>query len=337
MDDKKAKLRNNTSNIKKSIKIEKLQLPIKLSLNELKVVLTLEGISTTVVNTLRRIMLSEFTVNYLWSDKFEITSDYDPFMPKEFVLRNIANIPLKSNLEEKNAVYKLHVINNTPVNKKVYSGDIKRVDGGKEVQFNETFQIAELSPGKSLIINEIKILTKTGGKVIQCGFTHTDLEKFSQDELNSSTALINRHGAELKISDLSHYKESTLIADPSSHIMTFYIPAAGHENEAKIVLNDAIDNILERLQKLESVLGDFKSIEIGDKLLELNIKLEDTATMGELLKKTIFDVTLNKIELYKYEQIQHICNITVRHNSNPTELMQSVIDKCKEIFRALKV
>lgn len=271
----------------------------KLPLAPMEASIDISGISTTAINSLRRVIAGETPGYRLTADKVDTNAKY---AFDEFVLRRIQFVRLARLISDddiKTIKFELDMVNGTATPMKVYIGDLKIVEGKLSSPiFNPTTLIVTLEPGAHITIKNIHIEKGYGRDndsfAITClgRFTHLDIPQYSEEDIKSGPAM-----------EYSGYKQSCLVANPQAHKLTFMIPASsGNKSEALWILVDGCDNIISRFRVIANIMTQIEekqssnvmgisytetttsSITVGTLIIP-----NETHTVGEILRRTIYD------------------------------------------------
>lgn len=277
-----------------------------LSLVESRVRVHIAGVPTSFVNGIRRAATDEILGYALKVPEDGVRTDLttDPYMLPQFVNQRIELLPLNQVAAAKAAAtgrrFELNARNATATTLVVYANELREIGpAGGELLFNKTFELAELQPGKCLVIENIAIAAGRGREhamfqVATCGaYTHLDIAQYSDDEMRLESGAA---------ADLSGYKESCLVSNPRSHELRFVLQATVAESAkaaATSVLVAAAENIRARLRSVAQAVegGAAADGPVQYALNALDSGLSEgivrapgeTHTVGELLRRAIFD------------------------------------------------
>jgi len=334
MDSNKCKIRNDVKNIeiiRFDININECNHKLfksmfgvdKLPLSLAHVELEIKNVSLSVVNTIRRLLL-EIQGKSLFVQHLDVELSTDPYVETIKLCENIKNIPLKLQIDSniiKTTEFYIDETNDSPIDKVIYSNMLKCKNNIKPI-FNPSFPLIILGAKKSLKVNNIKIVYGNDDaqfkSVFQIGMKTLDVEKYDNDY---------EHRNE------SGYKESTLTMDPLHHLLTFNFSAVVDENEIQIFMKDIFILIIHKLQKILSN-NEISIIDLPDDNKLLTIIIEKDMTLIELLKKTMFDVTLNKLPNFEYNEVADGYKLSITHD-NPKHILTTTIQKAIDIFKII--
>lgn len=317
----------------------------------------LKGVPTAYVNALRRAVTDEMPGRALAVPPggFDTEATTETFMLPQFVNGRISCLRLRPQIPAEtvaNLRLALDVSNDTASVKSVYAGDL--TGGGPEPLFNPTTVLAELQPGKRIVIRGIYISTGYGrdngvyNVACRAAYTHLDLPTHDDAEVRG------RRDADAAWSgsaaDWSGYKVSSLVADPRHHLLTAVIPATtANAAEVRAVFADACANVVERLRLIATAVdrgeggGAHRGVQYTVVALEggltegiLDVPGE-THTIGELLKRATFE-TAPDIASIAYRIVSHEnrLNFTLRHaGGDVTQILKRAIKEAIEIFNAI--
>jgi DNA-directed RNA polymerase subunit L len=318
----------------------------------------IKGVPTAVVNALRRTVTDEMPGLALKvpPDGFDTGLTTDSFLIPQCVNGRIANLRLRPQIPPGIVAglrLSLDVSNEGVTPLAVYAGDLRVSEGEMpDPLFNPTAQLADLQPGKRLVIGGIHISTGQGrdngvyNVACHAAYSHLDLEQHSDAEMREETGVA---------ADLSGYKVSTLLADPRHHLLTATLPAtADNPAEARAVFADACANIKERLRLIATSVerrGEAPSAGGAGRGVQYTVVgLEaaglsegilqvpgETHTIGELLRRTIYELTPD-IANVAYTIVSHesrLC-LTVRHSEDVTRVLMRAIGHAIATFDAIQ-
>ncbi len=336
----------NIPNIKKIIGID------ELPLCNTYVSIELKGISTAYMNAFRRTSIDEMTgyalqvpSNMDWRDTT------DEFMLPQFVIQRISLIPLKLNIgNDFNKIeFELVVENNTTSVLPVYSKDLKLVSGKlSEPIFNPTFKICILQPGRKIAIYGIYIGSgigkdNTAFQRARCGsYKHLDIPQYERKETHEPGG---------KAVDYSGYKISSMESNPKHHLYTCTLVSTNEDKaEIKTLFIDVCINLKERLRYILSYIESTINNESFSQGIEYNVFqltdgtfegilqiINETHTIGELLKRTIYDLFPDIINV-KYIIILHDdkLKITIQYKEHITSILVKSLKYCLATFDSLQ-
>ena len=308
----------------------------------------IKNIPTAYINAFRRVSIDELT-GYALQIPTNVSNTTDEFMLPQFINQRISLIPLKINVgnDYGNIKFNLIVTNDTVNIKHVYSRDLKLVSGKlSEPIFNPTFIIGILQPGRTIDIRDIYIASGIGkdNTIFQrarCArYTHLDIPQYSSDEINNG-----------KASDYSGYKISSLVSNPKHHKYSCILAATNNDPaEIKNLFIEVCNNIKDRIRyillhietnvKSESVNQSIKYniFQLTNGIYEGVLEITgETYTIGELLKRTIFDQIPDIINII-YNIIVHDnkLKIVIQHKEHVTKILINALNYCLSVFDSLQ-
>jgi hypothetical protein len=321
----------------------------RLPLAPVRFALELKGAPTAVANALRRALLDELPGHCLRvpPDGYDCLNS-DPLMLAQFVNHRIANIPLRPRIppELEGLRLELDVTNESSVPRVVHAGDL-RVEGGSKRPpplFNPTHELALLQPGRRLRIRGIQVATGRGADdaAFQVGRRAVcrplDLPQFEEAEIRE------KKGAAC---DASGFKVSTLEANPQHHEVSAWLPAApaaGAAAEVRAVLARACASIRERLRHLAPVVDQkgagrrgatYAAVRLESGLLEGTLRAPgETATIGELLRRTAFDLA-PRLANIKWAPEEGGIVLTLS-DRDATRVLAAAIERAEATFAAIQ-
>jgi hypothetical protein len=340
----------------------------RLPLAQSRVEIELDHVSTAVVNAFRRTLIDEMPGHALKvpkdempghalkapSDGFNITETTDHFSLPQLVENRIACIRLSPQIPPEviaNLRLKLDVSNGGATPLTVYAGDFQVTAGVlREPIFNPTTEITVLQPGKRIVIEGIHISTgygrDNGVYNVACrgAFTHLDLEQYSDAEMRLEQGVA---------ANWSGYKVSSLLANPRHHLLSATLPATtANPAETRAVFADACKNIIGRLRVIATTVerraevpsGGFAHHGIQYTVVDLEAGLSEgilqapeTHTIGELLRRTIYELTPD-IANVAYTIISHEnrLRLSIRHTEDVTRILMDAIYYAIATFDAIQ-
>ncbi len=306
------------------------------------------GISTQCLNAFRRCLLDERPGVALTFDikDFNIHDRYYPQMLPEFVRTMINLIPIRADIgyeQIKDQRFSVSVSNSSPSIMRVFSGDIIRantgttgranettgrangtnkITGTDEALFNPTVKIAELSPGYKLQIDNIYPITGLGREhamfqsVIRAYMKHTDLERYTDDELRS------RDGVAL---DLADYKKSCLLTNPTSHQFGCTVKATSEQYREECIelLASTCMILISRLRAIDLSLAN--SITLPGYVKWMFV-FNETDTLGSAITREVHNIQPD-ISHISYTRSGNSVTITAIHTESPVKIIQKAISK----------
>jgi len=338
-------------NMKKIIGVDKLPLANSYISMELK------GIPTAYINAFRRVSIDEIT-NYALQVPIDMDwkDTTDEFMLPQFVIQRISLIPLKPNIgSDYNKILFNLIVENTDTSViSVYSKDLKLISGKlSEPIFNPTFKICILQPGCKISIRNIYIGSGIGKdnaafQRVRCGaYKHLDIPQYSTEET---------HNLNGKMADFSGYKISSMLANPKHHVYTCTIPATNNDpEEIKTIFIEVCNNIKERLRYILSHIEstsissninselnnqgiEYSVYQLVDGIFEGILQINgETYTIGELIKKTIYDLIPDIINV-NYVIILHDdkLRINIQYKEHITSMLVKVLKYAISIYDSLQ-
>lgn len=336
----------------------------RLPLGMARVSAEIRGVTTDVVNAIRRALVDEMPGRCLAvpaEGGFDSAATTDPFMLPQFVEQRIALIPLRPQIPAatvRGLRLRLDATNPGTEDFPVYAGDLQVAAGEMpEPLFNPTFKLAVLQPGARLVVNGIHIAEGRGGRdgaafnvARRAAYRHLDLPEHERAETH------DEGGAAV---DQSGYKVSTLVADPRWHVLSATLPATTADPaEARAVLADACANIAERLRFADAVAGrraagpgaeapahqpgaQFTVVDLHEGLVEGILQIPgETDTIGGLVCRAIFELAPD-IVFTAYTVIPHEGRlaVTVHHAADAagvTALVRGAIRRCIAVIDVLR-
>jgi len=332
----------------------------ELPLAKTGVEIELRGVSTAVVNALRRAALDEMPGRALKvpPDGFSFELSTDPFMLPEFVGQRLASIPLRCQISPDTvagARLQLDVTNHSATALSVYAGDLTFIGAApREPLFNPTFRLATLCPGKRIVINGIYIDIGYGrdnatyNVVRRAALRHLDVAQHTDAEMREE---YGKDGKRNPVADLSGYKVSCMVADPRHHVLRAVVPATSPAPaETRAVFADACANIRERLQLVAAAVEQagapagarhgiqYTVIQLEGGLTEGVLQVPgETYTIGELLKRTVFELepgisSVTSLVISHENRLE----VTIQHTDDVTKLLRAAIQRAIETFDTIR-
>lgn len=327
----------------------------RLPLMMAKVEIEIKGVPTAVVNALRRVAVDEMPGHALQlpPDGLDTGETTEEFMLHEFVGKRISLLPLRYRIPAEvveGLRLGLDVSNKGTAPLYVYAGDLT-ISGAEltEHLFNPTTKLAFVSPGKRLVLRDIRIATGYGRdngvfQVARRGaYTHLDIPQYTDAEMREEGGPAVDH---------SGYKASSMVADPRHHLLTAYIPATPADaTEARAVFVDACTIVKDRLRLIKTATETPKSTEAASGKLARGIQYtvvklsaqaaglnegilqvpNETHTIGELLRRTVYELE-PEISYVAYVANENRLVLTIRHVGDVTELLSRAIDHAMGVF-----
>ena len=169
-----------------------------------KVEFEIKGISTSIINGIRRVITDEMSGHYLQLSEDSISSlTTDKFADHQFINSRLSTMPLRYLISPtiiKNLRLSIDITNTSSEQLFIHSGDLiieEDIDSKKHTTtldypiFNPTFNLFSIQPGKRVVINNIYITSGLGkdfaGANIACNarYKHLDIEEYTKDETHS--------------------------------------------------------------------------------------------------------------------------------------------------------
>lgn len=327
-----------------------------------KVEFEIKGISTSIINGIRRVITDEMSGHYLQLSEDSISSlTTDKFADHQFINSRLSTMPLRYLISPtiiKNLRLSIDITNTSSEQLFIHSGDLiieEDIDSKKHTTtldypiFNPTFNLFSIQPGKRVVINNIYITSGLGkdfaGANIACNarYKHLDIEEYTKDETHSDEGIMK---------NFSGYKISSLIATPKHHLFTAIIPATGiNESEINNILIAVCDNIISRLrlistsiEKINSINGNINTTNgIQFTILESTSGLEkgiliipnETYTIGTILSRAIYDLNPD-IAIVTSLVYENKVELVIQHTENVTSILGDAIQYCISIFNTIK-
>jgi DNA-directed RNA polymerase subunit L len=319
-------------------------------LNNTYVSIEIKNVSVAFINAFRRISIDE-----LQGHSLQISTDgewmcNDEYILPQFLNQRISLVPLKSSIgNDYNSIkFELIADNTTYELKTLYTKDLV-VTSGKltEPIFNPTFKLCTLMPGRKISIKNIYIGNGFGKynacyQKVRCGaYKHLDIPEYDKKETH------NQDGTQV---DYSGYKISSMISNPQHHLYTCIIPATNKNmNEVMSIFIDVCNNAKDRLRHIlyyiESHTNDQNDQDIKYTVIQLSEGTyegiiyinNETYTIGELLKRTIFDLNPDIINV-KYVILTHddCLKFTIHYKEHVTNILVKSLKYCINLFDVLQ-
>ena len=265
----------------------------------------IHGVSTAIVNGIRRALQSEILVKALCFDRENFDTN-DDFMLDDFVLNRIKHIPIEQTVSD-SAIYNIDVINNTHQVMIVKSDSLK----GGRVVFDDTIHIAMLQPNKYLRIKNISIVKDYGYKnsafSVTCGQSNVPIDV---EPLN----LYEKTGV------------SSSVANPRKHRISFETNGTMHP---RVIVVSACREIISRLSDISKQTNMIQRLGNKYKLL---INGENDTT-GNIIMKTATELYPDIPAItYMVNESDKVLDITIDAET-PDEV---IISSCKEAIATTK-
>jgi DNA-directed RNA polymerase subunit L len=315
-----------------------------------------EGVPIEVANAFRRVMLDELPGYSLTVDNpFNCVTkhkDTDLMMIDNFIAINIRMIPLRYHIPSKykDLKWSLRVENNSPLEKEVFSGDLKLVSGklGDELLFDQNIMLGVLQPYKFIEVKNIFIIEGIGREHASFQNVHRsvclplDIEEYPEEDTHI------RGGSQV---DYSGYKESSLVADPQKFQLSGIVNATLEKNnkEIKLIPTHVCQTIISRIKTIESGINTGADINVDltvSKTLEaneaiLNLHYENQ-TISYLIQRYVNDlypleaktsVTITSV----YIPHEFLVEIRVKSTSHDVkEVIMNALHEITRVFETLK-
>jgi DNA-directed RNA polymerase subunit L len=258
-------------------------------------VIEIKGIHIPEINALRRVLTDEIQHYHLTTNDSTIDTD-DPFITLARIEKYISNIPICYSVS-KEIIKKLKLgiqfKNKTTSNVVILCGDLVIQSSDVVLNspiFDPTFELFSLSPGKSIIINNIHLVTKYGkefaGANLACNASYRflDIEEYSIEEINKKENRIK------PFVNQSGYKVSSFLTNPIHHELSFTIPATSKNFIKEIcqILNDVCDNIIYRLRSI------LMHVENTSKSDSIQLLIDDNSIQSSILENSSNMSNINK-------------------------------------------
>lgn len=262
-----------------------------------EVSLELHGVNLAIANGIRRVLCSEYptlVMNFAVGD----FSTNNPSSLVDYVRDRIRNIPVDQSVNP-STVFRLNVLNETTEDIRVKS---RSIESGKTTPFNETFDIAMLSPGKFINIQKI-YLEQTrgwGGGVIACNCVSTSLDETPID-LNTGKGT------------------PSSLSDPHVHRLSFVLNGTV---DYKTAIRVTCDEIISRLNAVIKLIPSVTSS--GDMYY---MTFKETDTIGNILLKGICEA-YPEIPFATYNADPLAKTVTLKIKTND-DIEPILIDVCK--------
>jgi DNA-directed RNA polymerase subunit L len=270
-----------------------------LPITRTETIIEIKGIHIPEINALRRVLTDEIQHYHLTTNDSTIETD-DPFISLSRIEKYISNIPICYSVS-KEIIKKLKLgikfKNKTTSNVVILCGDLVIQSSDAVLNspiFDPTFELFSLSPGKSITITNIHLVTKYGkefaGANLACNASYRflDIEEYSIEEINKKENRIK------PFVNQSGYKVSSFIANPIHHELSFTIPATSKNfvKEIHQILNDVCDNIIYRLR---SILMHVENSSKGD---STQLLLDDNSIQSSILENSSNSTDTETINKY---------------------------------------
>ena len=329
-----------------------------------KVEFEIKGVSTSIINGIRRVITDEMIGHYLQLSEDSISPlTTDKFADHQFINSRLSTIPLRYLISPtivKKLRLSIDITNTSSEQLFIHSGDLiieEDISSSSNKQkmdlnypiFNPTFILFSVQPGKRVVINNIYITSGLGkdfaGANIACNarYKHLDIEEYTKEETHSDEGLMK---------NFSGYKISSLVATPKHHLFSAIIPATGiDESEINNILIAVCDNIISRLrlistsiEKINSINGNINTTNsIQFTILDTTMGLEkgiliipnETYTIGTMLSRAIYDI-IPDIAIVTSLVYENKVELVIQHTENVTGILRDAIQYCITIFNTIK-
>ncbi len=290
------------------------------------------GVPVEVVNGIRREILDGITGKSLELVLFETD---DPFLRtfEEVVRSNIRCLPVRWTGAPAGR-YALEAFNGTVSPITIYSGSFDFP--AAEPFVNPSFHVATLAPGRHL---KMEVAPTEGvGRVdarysvgARAALTHLDLQTTDDKP------------------DESGYVESSLVAAPRKHRLSFDVPSTLREVEACEVFEAACVVIAKRFEPVIATAAneggdageasgiDITHTDVGDGLHELVVRLEgDTDTLGAMISRAAYDLDPDvSVAMYNFVATDNRLHIMIR-SADPLLLFSRALSMCLKTIESLR-
>lgn len=309
--------------------------------------LELRDVDISIANAISRIITGESTglcLDFSMAD-FSTT---DSHMRPEIVALQVRQIPLLASLRDKeyeSLVLSLDVNNPSAENRWVYSGDL--VSKAQGPLFNKTTIIADLQPGSTMQINNIKVRTGQIGadyifsQVAKCITLPIDIPEHDPTEVRNTEKGIGRR---------SGYSVRATVFEPRNHTVVGEVNAVlPTEPMAKKLIKAACNTAVQRLRRLQQILmqkpaGRLDSLqssstwyttsEEGLSVLYV-IAQNETATVGELIKGGVLAENPSTVVTYTPNDDIGVLRIRLALNADLPALLHTAIRSVIQHFDAI--
>lgn len=310
-----------------------------------------KNVPTAFANGIRRVLTDELSSYRLGIDELTFI-DYDKhtevYCTYSMLLQSISNIRIKYNISPTEASkmrLKLSITNTSQFNIPVYSGDLQVTNGdAKLLMCNPNIQLAIVTPGKSIFVDNIKLIKDTGKNSgfntvgCQVSAIPLDLPEYKKEEYTSATG---------KAANLACYIPQSTVVNPRHHKISGIFNCIESIGDIKTIICDSFDNIVKRLQKIEvaisdestktvDVVYDEKSISDESNTYEASLVVTgETHTIAVLITKYVFDNN-PKIEEVNYMIENDTVYFTIKSSKNIKSQLLISIKKIINDFKLVK-
>jgi len=332
------------------------------------ILVELQGVSTAVVNAIRRAAMDEMPGVALDVpvDGFDTALTTDEFAIPQFVNQRIELIPLRPRIPPETVQglrLRLDVTNHEAVVRTVYAGDLQVAAGALAAPlFNPTFELAFLHPGRRLVVENIALKVGYGRdhakyNVARRGaYTHLDLEQHTDDEMRRKPGEEGQKRPGGAVPDLSGYKLSCLVANPRHHLLRLTAPAVtADREEALSIVAGACANLEERLRLIVSTVErraeadtlegnstyrgmQYTVARLGGGLYEAQLLIPgETTSIGEVVCRAVNDLTPDAANIVnRLVDYENRLSITLRHREDVTQVLLAALRHAMATFAAIR-
>lgn len=278
--------------------------------------LELHGINVAVGNALRRIIMGGIPVFCLDFDMGTLRTN-DEFVLEDLLRTRINLIPISQRIDP-GLTFSISASNPTEsiLSIKSISIDIKGGKGGKkEKLFNETFDIVDIAPSRSLTIPEIRPIRGYGNENARhvCAFRAAliPLDQIPFDQFTGTGV-------------------PSALSDPRSHRLSF---CTNGNVDPKWVLETACSEILGIVERARKYIP---SVQTQDGLSSVAFEGFDD-TLGNLLLKTAYDVYTSGDFRYGIDELGGRVMFDLRTDEDPAIILGAVFSEIRIIFERIRV
>lgn len=277
-----------------------------------KVSVEMIGVNIGIANAVRRTLSGGIPV---------ICMDFEPQALKtndEFVLvdllrRRVNLIPIRQDMDV-NTVFSLHAANNTEALVTVKSSSI---EAGRKVKdcFNETYDIVDLHPTKSLIIDRISVIRGYGNEDARhIAVFRTSLLPLDQVPFNQFTG----EGV------------PSALSDPRHHRLTFY---TNGNIDPKVAVDTACAELLALVERGRKAIPNLQSRD-----LLTSVSFDGASdTMGNMLLRTAYDIYPSGADFrYNVDELGAKISFELRTSEDPAVVLGAIFSELRVTFERLR-
>lgn len=271
------------------------------------------NVNIGIANAIRRMVSGSIGV---WCMDFEpgALKTNDEFVLVDMLRRRINLIPITQTIDP-GVVFSVNTANTTEALVSIKSSSIVPNKGKSAKYFNETFDLVDLHPSKSLTIDKITLIKGVGSDDAR----HTAAFRVCLLPLDQTP-----------INPYTGVGVPSSLSDPRSHRLSF---STNGNIDPKQVLDSALVELLSMVERGRKAISSVQTQQ-----LQSSVSFENSNdTLGNMLLKTGYDIYPNGVDLrYNVDELSGKITLELRSPDDPAVVIGSIFSELRVTFEKLR-